>query len=102
MIRRPPRSTLFPYTTLFRSNSQVQPDGPIPRVLQIQADHLIKPGAAATLHLPQTRDSRLDLKHSAAVPQIIRSEEHTSELQLLAYLVCRLLLGKKKQMTKST
>src|SRR6266480_6134473 len=55
-------------------NSQVQPDGPISCVLQIQADHLIKPGAAATFHLPQTRDSRLDLKHSAAVPHVIRPE----------------------------
>src|SRR5467141_1995021 len=55
-------------------NSQVQPDGPISCVLQIQADHLIKSGAAATFHLPQTRDSRLDLKHSAAVPHIIRAE----------------------------
>src|SRR2546425_3697670 len=68
MIRRPPRSTLFPYTTLFRS------EGPrrAPRA----------PGARA----PPVARSGLE-----------RSEEHTSELQSLAYLVCRLLLEKKKK-----
>src|SRR2546425_4833194 len=68
MIRRPPRSTLFPYTTLFRSPDTGQ--SPVQRLL---------------LHLDDgDRDAR------------IRSEEHTSELQSLAYLVCRLLLEKKK------
>src|SRR5687767_15384716 len=74
MIRRPPRSTLFPYTTLFRScfRSCVKPFGPY--------------GA---------RWSRLGSDHFHA-PVCLRSEEHTSELQSLAYLVCRLLLEKKK------
>src|SRR5205823_8164035 len=69
MIRRPPRSTLFPYTTLFRS---LQDDDPLRRAR----------GA------PQG--------HHRLLPRLQRSEEHTSELQSLAYLVCRLLLEKKK------
>src|SRR5687767_15519526 len=76
MIRRPPRSTLFPYTTLFRSTfAQPQSEvGPIGRDL---ADRAGEP----------SRD---------VVGVVGRSEEHTSELQSLAYLVCRLLLEKKK------
>src|SRR5438445_5175692 len=71
MIRRPPRSTLFPYTTLFRSAAVVWPQGPESNAAR----------AALTA-----------LSTSAAV----RSEEHTSELQSRQYLVCRLLLEKKK------
>src|SRR5438445_7648286 len=70
MIRRPPRSTLFPYTTLFRS---VQP----------------RPRRAAPLH-------RLAAVRPALDGLVGRSEEHTSELQSRQYLVCRLLLEKKK------
>src|SRR5687767_15824996 len=66
MIRRPPRSTLFPYTTLFRSRMSCSLRG-------------VVRGA-----------------HTVGVPRTSRSEEHTSELQSLAYLVCRLLLEKKK------
>src|SRR5438045_8063421 len=66
MIRRPPRSTLFPYTTLFRSQSQ-----------------------------PQPRSHFLPVTERPAVR--LRSEEHTSELQSLRHLVCRLLLEKKKK-----
>src|SRR2546422_10373137 len=77
MIRRPPRSTLFPYTTLFRSPwLQV-----IPRSVSA-----LRPGSSAPRHLP-VRDTQL------AHP---RSEEHTSELQSRLHLVCRLLLEKKK------
>src|SRR3712207_7127439 len=82
MIRRPPRSTLFPYTTLFRSKmfngKLVLNDG-----LRIQATSLYSTiiDTATQLHLPYTE---------------IRSEEHTSELQSRQYLVCRLLLEKKK------
>src|SRR5687767_15675670 len=70
MIRRPPRSTLFPYTTLFRSCCLFS--------------------------------SLIRFHSSAAIPGggLPRSEEHTSELQSLAYLVCRLLLEKKKQFTR--
>src|SRR5205823_11053209 len=69
MIRRPPRSTLFPYTTLFRSQSGHN-----------SAHDTLARGILRSLE-----------------PRIPRSEEHTSELQSLAYLVCRLLLEKKKQ-----
>src|SRR2546425_9543346 len=83
MIRRPPRSTLFPYTTLFRS----QVHDPRPR----------RQGPAR----PDPRDPASDdedvdvVLHAADI--LVRSEEHTSELQSLAYLVCRLLLEKKKK-----
>src|SRR2546425_2539185 len=86
MIRRPPRSTLFPYTTLFRSM----------KVESVQVPPF----------LPDTPEVRSDLldyyfevqRFDRDVGRIIatRSEEHTSELQSLAYLVCRLLLEKKK------
>src|SRR2546425_5037036 len=72
MIRRPPRSTLFPYTTLFRSR---------------RSD---RPRFARTAYAPL--GSR---RAWAPTPRSSRSEEHTSELQSLAYLVCRLLLEKK-------
>src|SRR2546425_2758083 len=78
MIRRPPRSTLFPYTTLFRS---------CPKASSASSGSLnISPGVFPEASTPQ----RAALLFSA------RSEEHTSELQSLAYLVCRLLLEKKK------
>src|SRR2546425_6143487 len=85
MIRRPPRSTLFPYTTLFRSPAQrprLAPTETSPRLVH----HRIAPDRRRRLPAPARRP--------AARPQ--RSEEHTSELQSLAYLVCRLLLEKKK------
>src|SRR2546425_7340199 len=81
MIRRPPRSTLFPYTTLFRSDLQ-------------RGGHCRRPD-----HQPhQGRDDGGHRRKSlpARLPDR-RSEEHTSELQSLAYLVCRLLLEKKKK-----
>src|SRR5205823_10282634 len=73
MIPRPPRSTLFPYTTLFRS-------------------------ATAGAERPAPGAARLDSELFRAV-ETARSEEHTSELQSLAYLVCRLLLEKKKMIS---
>src|SRR6266404_9478689 len=75
MIRRPPRSTLFPYTTLFRSTVRRGP-----RLRRARHDG---PAARASRSRARRRDAP-------------RSEEHTSELQSLAYLVCRLLLEKKK------
>src|SRR2546429_6660939 len=84
MIRRPPRSTLFPYTTLFRSDSRV------PR-------HQGRRGEAE--HLPEREIPRHDGEHRAQrfEPNVAaRSEEHTSELQSRLHLVCRLLLEKKK------
>src|SRR3712207_8452092 len=81
MIRRPPRSTLFPYTTLFRS----QPD----------SEPLLLPALPAALHDRRRRDPA-HLGAARAGPEQPRSEEHTSELQSRQYLVCRLLLEKKK------
>src|SRR5258707_9563129 len=81
MIRRPPRSTLFPYTTLFRSPSAMR---------QMFAE------------VRQLRTTSLDVAeafyHAALIHLVfVRSEEHTSELQSRQYLVCRLLLEKKKK-----
>src|SRR3712207_8362219 len=102
MIRRPPRSTLFPYTTLFRSQDRaalVQ----TPAGLRAVGDH------HAGDRAEPRRDGRAGApaRHPAAGPQHAavraaggRSEEHTSELQSRQYLVCRLLLEKKK--TKET
>src|SRR2546425_7047146 len=83
MIRRPPRSTLFPYTTLFRS----RPSG-------WKRTHLTV-SAGATAVMATGTLSTSESTHR-------RSEEHTSELQSLAYLVCRLLLEKKKKKTNSS
>src|SRR3712207_8771332 len=87
MIRRPPRSTLFPYTTLFRSQR-----GPEPRLGEEPGRPLAR-GARRGLR-PRVR------RHAHVHPGLhadVRSEEHTSELQSRQYLVCRLLLEKKKQ-----
>src|SRR2546423_12028464 len=90
MIRRPPRSTLFPYTTLFRSESFHWRAG-------FQPPH--QSSAAALDPIPA---SRLRCSRTTALRQKIRSEEHTSELQSLAYLVCRLLLEKKNTTYQKT
>src|SRR5688572_32116284 len=83
MIRRPPRSTLFPYTTLFRSRLDLHPAARVPRPVPLGV-RLV--GAARG-----ARDGRHD-----GDPVAHRSEEHTSELQSQSNLVCRLLLEKKK------
>src|SRR2546425_9224461 len=91
MIRRPPRSTLFPYTTLFRSR------GAVGITLPRARDRLRGPGPQPAGRWAARR-SRCAPPGSGIVTEIEvkRSEEHTSELQALAYLVCRLLLEKKK------
>src|SRR3712207_6961059 len=86
MIRRPPRSTLFPYTTLFRSPAQVG-EHLVAGVEQPQLHELVRRDVGHDLH-----PRRLQRWTTAAE----RSEEHTSELQSRQYLVCRLLLEKKK------
>src|SRR2546427_5886823 len=96
MIRRPPRSTLFPYTTLFRS-------------LLVGDDH--PPAVGRGLHVvgPVPGGDRLDEVERARVQTIptghgaynVRSEEHTSELQSQSNLVCRLLLEKKKKKNRN-
>src|SRR2546425_7806132 len=88
MIRRPPRSTLFPYTTLFRSNHTSTP-----LYLILERRDPIADGLGS-LRRHSGSNRRANLVQGAA-----RSEEHTSELQSLAYLVCRLLLEKKKNIT---
>src|SRR2546430_8072346 len=91
MIRRPPRSTLFPYTTLFRSRSA--PPGAARR-----GGGAVHPGCGAQPGL--LARSREDARGVPAVPG--RSEEHTSELQSQSNLVCRLLLEKKKKTRPAT
>src|SRR3712207_7242631 len=91
MIRRPPRSTLFPYTTLFRSLLLMQRHRLLDRALGDAGHQALAAGGLllADLQLLLDRLGALDL---LAAP---RSEEHTSELQSRQYLVCRLLLEKK-------
>src|SRR3712207_6881399 len=85
MIRRPPRSTLFPYTTLFRSEADALLREAQPQPLEeLPAEQLLRRQRPEDLH-----EIRVDLRGR-------RSEEHTSELQSRQYLVCRLLLEKKK------
>src|SRR2546430_6955675 len=95
MIRRPPRSTLFPYTTLFRSDifvrlsrGEVTATIPLKTLVSDPAEDIFaRPGDVLTLaRIPQTFT-------------VFRSEEHTSELQSQSNLVCRLLLEKKKNAT---
>src|SRR3712207_7487077 len=95
MIRRPPRSTLFPYTTLFRSSVPTVrvPGTPRPRASTFTADNGATPGVVY-LSSPGPVAAAARLVGSA-----LRSEEHTSELQSRQYLVCRLLLEKKKKLT---
>src|SRR3712207_8849240 len=91
MIRRPPRSTLFPYTTLFRSGHLVPGLEHLPAVdafdRQTVEDDQVPIDRGASGHDPEHGDAAAIYHH--------RSEEHTSELQSRQYLVCRLLLEKK-------
>src|SRR2546422_3575730 len=99
MIRRPPRSTLFPYTTLFRSvardvaeptaDFQDDPGFPVPPTMLLQLLRQQAPVGEPSHRL-------------AGLPEQMRSEEHTSELQSRLHLVCRLLLEKKKNNNRRT
>src|SRR5256886_8137166 len=98
MIRRPPRSTLFPYTTLFRS----LPDGAVDFVNQRWLEY-------TGLSLEEALADSMRTVHPEDAPRVMekwrtdmRSEEHTSELQSQSNLVCRLLLEKKKTKNTST
>src|SRR3712207_8187052 len=90
MIRRPPRSTLFPYTPLFRSLDRC-------RMAGMLTDHLVGISGVA----PLGRPCGTTLRTSEATA-MTRSEEHTSELQSRQYLVCRLLLEKKTKYKEET
>src|SRR2546425_9039338 len=90
MIRRPPRSTLFPYTTLFRSEIRRNAHNSS-KHFGFRASEFFPPSTVTALK------SYLLSRLSSHWKMSLRSEEHTSELQSLAYLVCRLLLEKKKK-----
>src|SRR3712207_7956046 len=92
MIRRPPRSTLFPYTTLFRSLRRVRQG--LPPAAHAHAAPARAHGREA-LRLPRVRPALQPASQAHAPPADTRSEEHTSELQSRQYLVCRLLLEQK-------
>src|SRR2546425_4961876 len=91
MIRRPPRSTLFPYTTLFRSSLAGAAESAAAGE-SVRADGQEIDGSAVFGRPARFATSNV----RRPLPRQLRSEEHTSELQSLAYLVCRLLLEKKK------
>src|SRR5258708_9678559 len=97
MIRRPPRSTLFPYTTLFRSRAEAHLHALGARGRDVFADVVWPDWNCAMPTIDQHR--QLDRRRTPALPDHrhrARSEEHTSELQSPDHLVCRLLLEKKK------
>src|SRR5690554_7316179 len=101
MIRRPPRSTLFPYTTLFRSGSfaaALKAAGAAGRILGVGRDTstLERARSLGLIDEAATLDAALE---QADLVMLARSEEHTSELQSRPHLVCRLLLEKKKKKT---
>src|SRR2546427_7623303 len=102
MIRRPPRSTLFPYTTLFRSRDRSGAAGGVAASWPAEVNWF-QPALDRLDALPRDPDRRLQTFFSSSQPVYIarapRSEEHTSELQSQSNLVCRLLLEKKKKHT---
>src|SRR3712207_8668430 len=98
MIRRPPRSTLFPYTTLFRSVGEADEFRAVSQSIVEGASE----DEAGIFHGVVVIDVKVSLSldgevHARVVGEQVRSEEHTSELQSRQYLVCRLLLEKKKE-----
>src|SRR3712207_7700794 len=98
MIRRPPRSTLFPYTTLFRSRKFL--DGLLRSCYVGEGDLGLVLGHPASTALAEAHHAVTAALHRAHKEDEERSEEHTSELQSRQYLVCRLLLEKKKKNIK--
>src|SRR2546427_6491224 len=99
MIRRPPRSTLFPYTTLFRSRLE---EGPVERAALPPLEPARSPVREVEHHAKRRgravgRSGRRVRREPHHLELVLRSEEHTSELQSQSNLVCRLLLEKKKK-----
>src|SRR3712207_7040040 len=101
MIRRPPRSTLFPYTTLFRSGGHQSVHRRVQSVVDpLAARILVVPGENLPSPLMEAHPG-LGVRHQPSHLGVVeRSEEHTSELQSRQYLVCRLLLEKKNNNSK--
>src|SRR3712207_8606525 len=97
MIRRPPRSTLFPYTTLFRSDRAIVYLAERGQTVEFNGQsYLVLEKGSVHRQMPNTRDSSIVGFERYGI-DLSRSEEHTSELQSRQYLVCRLLLEKKKK-----
>src|SRR3712207_7230640 len=94
MIRRPPRSTLFPYTTLFRSQADYPKNQCIHQLFEEQVE---KSPDATAVSFEDVQTRHVTSLTYRELNNRSRSEEHTSELQSRQYLVCRLLLEKKKQ-----
>src|SRR5690348_18092420 len=94
MIRRPPRSTLFPYTTLFRSKEERQ-------MIREAIGHVVAGGDLSEADARAVMDEIMNDEVTPAQFGALRSEEHTSELQSPVHLVCRLLLEKKKKKQKT-
>src|SRR3712207_9524896 len=93
MIRRPPRSTLFPYTTLFRSPSSAAAS---------RTEYTAGRPERRPDHEPGSGPGSVGRERVSTRASLLRSEEHTSELQSRQYLVCRLLLEKKKEIRHNT
>src|SRR5438093_7667798 len=91
MIRRPPRSTLFPYTTLFRSSCKLR---------KVAGNGIWEPAGCWALKSPTSLGECTSIVTGSSL-RLVRSEEHTSELQSLTNLVCRLLLEKKNNTTQN-
>src|SRR3712207_8904986 len=98
MIRRPPRSTLFPYTTLFRSVFALR----LPAVRGLSVAAFVLPSRGGAVFALRAGGVGVSMRVGVAGGGCVRSEEHTSELQSRQYLVCRLLLEKKKTAQKTT
>src|SRR2546430_12233065 len=99
MIRRPPRSTLFPYTTLFRSSTiSITPK----QIGRLNLRGPIEPGLNTVMPRSCPMNGTCEWPHTSSVARDARSEEHTSELQSQSNLVCRLLLEKKKRVRYCT
>src|SRR3712207_8519592 len=97
MIRRPPRSTLFPYTTLFRSDLFVRVSVGDEPAEQVRKLAWVLDPLDVRHALGRDLVARVEVRAEVVVQPDVRSEEHTSELQSRQYLVCRLLLEKKKK-----
>src|SRR2546425_2513689 len=99
MIRRPPRSTLFPYTTLFRSLLEFAyaTGARVSELVGLKLQDVLYEDGLARIFGKGSKERIVPVGRRALGAVALRSEEHTSELQSLAYLVCRLLLEKKKK-----